>query len=129
MENGLKMDEIDSKYIVLKYYAIPETASNPSFSIVIVERMKYKRAREISISEQGDTRREERKSSNALFTAIVLQSLVCFTTIYRFIFLWTTLSDICMGKNIRISVPKTLCQTKIYSCLTHQIEKTGILAF
>ena len=25
-----KMDEIDSKYIVLKYYAIPETASNPS---------------------------------------------------------------------------------------------------
>ena len=87
MENGLKMDEIDSKYIVLKYYAIPETASNPSFSIVIVERVKYKSAREIATRKQGDTRREERKSSNALFTAIVLQSLVCFTTIYRFIFL------------------------------------------
>ena len=24
-----KMDKIDSKYIVLKYYAIPENASNP----------------------------------------------------------------------------------------------------
>ena len=80
------MDEIDSKYIVLKYYTIPETASNPSFSIVIVERVKYKSAREIATREQGDTRSEERKSSNALFTATVLQSLVCFTTIYWFIF-------------------------------------------
>ena len=79
------MDEIDSKYIVLKYYAITETASNPSFSIVIVERVKYKSAREIATREQGDRRREERKSSNALFTTTVLQSLVCFTTIYRFI--------------------------------------------
>ena len=75
------MDEIDSKYIVLKYYAIPETAINPSFSIV-----KYKTVREIATREQGDTRREERRSSNALFTATVLQPLVCFTTIYRFIF-------------------------------------------
>ena len=48
------MDEIDSKYIVLKYYATPETASNPSFSIVIVERVKYKSAREITTREQGD---------------------------------------------------------------------------
>ena len=81
------MDEIDSKYIVLKCYAIPGTASNPSFSIVIVERVKCQSAREIATHEQGDTRRWERKSSNALFTATVLQSLVCFTTIYRFIFL------------------------------------------
>ena len=80
------MDEIDSIYIVLKYYAIPETASNPSFSIVIVERVKYKSAREITTPEQGDRRREERISSNALFTATVLQSLVCFTTIHRFTF-------------------------------------------
>ena len=80
------MDEIDSKYIVLKYYATPETASNPSFSIVIVERVKYKSAREITTREQGDRRREERISSNALFTATVLQPLVCFRTIYRFIF-------------------------------------------
>ena len=97
-----EMDEIDSKYIVLKYYVIPETASNPSFSIVIVKRVKYKSAGEIATRQQGDTRREERKS---LFTATLSQSLVCFTTIYRFIFLWTTLSDICVGKNIRISVP------------------------
>ena len=81
------MDEIDSKYIVLIYDAIPETAINPSFSIVIVERVKYKSAREIATCEQGDLRREERISSNALFTATVLQPLVCFTTIYRFIFL------------------------------------------
>ena len=81
------MDEIDSTYIVLKYYAIPETASNPSFSIVIIERVKYKSAREIATRKQGDTRREERKSSNALFTAKVLQPQVCFTTIYRFILL------------------------------------------
>ena len=80
------MDKIDSKYIVLKYYAIPETASNHSFSIVIVERVKYNSAREIATREQGDTRRGERKSSNALCTATVLQSLVFFTTIYRFIF-------------------------------------------
>jgi len=32
-----EIDEIDSKYIVLKYYAIPETTSNPWFSIVIVD--------------------------------------------------------------------------------------------
>ena len=81
------MGEIDSRYMVLKYYAIPGTASNPSFSIVIVERVKYKSVSEIATRKQGDTRREERKSSNALFTAKVLQSLVCFTTIYRFIFL------------------------------------------
>ena len=46
-----KMDEIDSEYIVLKYYAIPETVSNPSFSIVIVERVKYQSAREIATHE------------------------------------------------------------------------------
>ena len=80
------MDEIDSKYIVLKYYAITETASNPSFSIVIAERVKYKSEREIATREQGHTRREEKKSSNALFTATVLQPQVCFTTIYLFIF-------------------------------------------
>ena len=55
------MDEIDSKYIVLKYYAITETASNPSFSIVIAERVKYKSEREIATREQGHTRREEKK--------------------------------------------------------------------
>ena len=59
------MDEIDSRYIVLKYYSIPRTASNPSFPIVIVERVKYKSAREIATREQDDTRRKERKSSNA----------------------------------------------------------------
>ena len=52
------MGEIDSRYIVLKYYAIPGTASNPSFSIVIVERVKYKSVREIATRKQGDTRRE-----------------------------------------------------------------------
>ena len=44
------MDEIDSKYIVLKYYAITETASNPSFSID-----SRKSAREIATRKQGDT--------------------------------------------------------------------------
>ena len=49
------MDEIDSKYIVLKYYAKLETASNPSLSLVIAERVKYKSAGEIATREQGDT--------------------------------------------------------------------------